>query len=123
MIDASGGVSPAFAADYQALKANVTRRRIAGEHQCRPAIAAERPVRNSGAAHHIAALESVPTDPNKVSPVEVARATAALQARVAALGRARLQEPRIRDGVGHRSGRSRLASAGAAEPDKTSNRN
>ena len=90
MIDASGGVSPQFAADYAALKANVTSaQKSLANINAGLQLLPNGPSETAVLRNHIAALESVPTDPNKVSPVEVARATAALQARVAALeGRA-----------------------------------
>ncbi len=83
LIDASGGVSPEFAADYQAVKASL------GSAQAKVAkiesglkLLPNGPPETEALRKRILALESLPADPNAASPAQLYRTVAAMQARV-----------------------------------------
>ena len=86
LIDASGGVSPTFAADYQALKANVaSAQKTIANIDAGLKLLPNGPPETEALRQRIVALESVPKDPTQTTPLQIARATAALQTRVDAL--------------------------------------
>jgi hypothetical protein len=83
LIDASGGVSPQFAADYEALKANVaTAQQKIANIDAGLKLLPNGPQETAVLREHIVALEALPKDPSQASPAQLARATAGLQARV-----------------------------------------
>jgi hypothetical protein len=83
LIDASGGVSPVFAADYQQLKANVAaaQKKLANI-DAGLKLLPNGPPETKVLRDRIVALETLPNDPSKASPEQLARAVAGLQARV-----------------------------------------
>ena len=83
LIDASGGVSPVFAADYAQLKANMEaakKKMAALEASLR--LPPNPPPEGKALHDRIVALETLPKDLSRASPEQVARAVAGLQARV-----------------------------------------
>jgi hypothetical protein len=85
-IDAAGGVSPAFKADYLQLKADVvaSQRKLANI-DVGLKLFPEGPEETSALRQRFAALEALPQDPTIATDAQIARATAALQARVGEL--------------------------------------
>jgi hypothetical protein len=83
LIDASGGVSPQFAADYAGLKANVASAKDKlAKIEVGLKLLPNGPEETQALRARIVALESLPKDPASASPQQIARATASLQARV-----------------------------------------
>lgn len=85
-IDAAGGVSPQFKADYLQLKADV----VAAQRKLANIDVGLRlfpngPEETAALRQRFAALEALPQDPGKATDAQLGRATAGLQARVAQL--------------------------------------
>ncbi len=85
-IDASGGVSPDFAADYAAAKADLEaiKRKVANI-DAGLKLLPNGPSEAKVLRDRILALEAVPKDPTKAAPEQLARAMAGMQARVDSL--------------------------------------
>jgi hypothetical protein len=85
-IDAAGGVSPQFKADYLQLKADVTAaQKKLSNIDVGLKLFPNGPEETSALRQRFAALEALPQDPTAATDGQVARATASLQARVGEL--------------------------------------